>query len=176
MPAVPVAQRATSSATRCTSSRKPGSVAGGSGNACWFRTCAALTSWSRTVTPPVASAQLDAERRTERPIDAVVDAARGCARLPVPGGASATVDHLEAVAEVEVAADDGADGIEPGARQHHQAGPHTRLVFHAHPDAFLDLAGVLSGGPGGTGRSEWRQHGERGHAGEQSGHREIGLK
>ena len=68
-------------------------------------------------------------------------------------------DHRHAIAVVEIARHDRADGIEThaGARQHHQSWPHTRPVDDADANATVDRGGVLTDGPTAR-RPDGQQH------------------
>ncbi len=99
--------------------------------------------------------QLDRELGAEGLVEPVVHRPRGGA-----AGRVADRDHLEPVAVVEVAPDDGAYRVEPGARDHHQPRPRAWRIVDADPDALVGLGRVL-----GLGRPGQRQGGESGKTG-----------
>jgi hypothetical protein len=120
--------------------------------------------------------ELDTELGAERLVDAVADppALRSTAAARSGRVAPDRYD-LKAVAEVEIALDDGASRIEPRGRQYHESGLSSGLVVETDADALINrLGGVL----GEDARSEEaREQGNDECGGdERSCHREAGLK
>ncbi len=82
--------------------------------------------------PAGVRADRDAVLGAERPVQLVIHGG-GDRRA-----AGLERQHLESVAEIEIALEDGPDRVEARPRQHHQAGTGSRLVGDADPHAAID--------------------------------------